>query len=177
MTEYSHNHYVPVWYQRRFMLPGQNRYFRLDLKPEEFERSPNRKRHDVHEWSPKRIFAEDDLYTTKWGVISNTEIEKFFFGRLDTEAPAAVDYFCNFQHPDADGKKFQAFITYMSVQKLRTPKGLAYLQAYANSESRNLTLILLQRVQNMFCATWTECVWQLPGPLDRPDRVRKRGLE
>lgn len=29
-----HNHYVPIWYQERFMLPDQDRYFRLDLKPE-----------------------------------------------------------------------------------------------------------------------------------------------
>jgi len=26
---YRHNHYVPIWYQRRFMLPDQDRYFRL----------------------------------------------------------------------------------------------------------------------------------------------------
>ncbi|WP_375778894.1 hypothetical protein ACE103_07445 [Bradyrhizobium sp. ma5] len=34
MSEYRHNHYVPIWYQERFMLPGQHRYFRLDLSPE-----------------------------------------------------------------------------------------------------------------------------------------------
>src|SRR3981189_1510535 len=40
-------------------------------------------RHDVHEWSPDRIFAQDDLYTTHWRGIANREIEKFFFGQLD----------------------------------------------------------------------------------------------
>jgi hypothetical protein len=33
--QYRHNHYVPEWYQKRFMLPGQTRYRYLDLKPDE----------------------------------------------------------------------------------------------------------------------------------------------
>jgi hypothetical protein len=34
-NEYRHNHYVPAWYQKRFMMPGQknNELFYLDLKP------------------------------------------------------------------------------------------------------------------------------------------------
>ena len=31
---FRHNHYVPISYQRRFMPPGQGKYYRLDLKPE-----------------------------------------------------------------------------------------------------------------------------------------------
>jgi hypothetical protein len=32
-TEYKNNHYVPVWYQRRFLPAGQkdNEFFYLDL--------------------------------------------------------------------------------------------------------------------------------------------------
>jgi hypothetical protein len=85
----------------------------------------------IHHWGPDRLFAQDDLYTTRWGNISNTEIEQFFFGRLDNEAPSAVDFFCNFDHRsrDFDQKSFRRFMTYMSVQKLRTPKGFAAFQA------------------------------------------------
>jgi hypothetical protein len=85
--EYRHNHYVPEWYQRRFMSPGQSRYYRLDLKPEILTSAGGRKykRHDVHHWSPENIFAEDNLYTTQWGTIANTEIERFFFGKLDND--------------------------------------------------------------------------------------------
>jgi hypothetical protein len=86
--EYRHNHYVPIWYQRRFMLPEQDRYFRLDLKPDIVNNGKARHtRRALHEWSPNRIFAENDLYTTQWGSITNTEIEKFFFGQLDSEGP------------------------------------------------------------------------------------------
>ena len=38
--EFHHNHYVPEWYQRRFMLPGQNRYWYLDLNPGGFDNAP-----------------------------------------------------------------------------------------------------------------------------------------
>ena len=120
---YRHNHYVPVWYQRRFMLPGQDRYFRLDLKTRHVTSGKVKyKRRDLHEWSPEKTFAEDDLYTTKWGKISNTEIEQFFFGQVDASGLSAVDHFGNFTYPNADGDTFNNFLRYMSVQKLRTRK-------------------------------------------------------
>src|SRR5580700_4018252 len=28
------HHYVPQWYQRRFLLPGQSRYYYLDMNPD-----------------------------------------------------------------------------------------------------------------------------------------------
>jgi hypothetical protein len=158
---YRHNHYVPVWYQRRFLLPGQDRYFRLDLKPD-VVRSGNARfiRRDVHEWAPDRIFAEDDLYTSRWGRITNTKIERFFFGKVDSEGTRAVDYFTRFKHPSANGPMFENFLTYMSVQKLRTPKGLANLAELSGS-AKNVTLQILQQVRTMYCAIWTECVWQI----------------
>jgi hypothetical protein len=52
-------------------------------------------------------------------------------------------------------------MTYMSVQKLRTPKGLGWLAETARIEHQNLTLIFLQQIQGIFCTIWTECVWQI----------------
>jgi hypothetical protein len=162
MNGYRHNHYVPVWYQRRFMLPGEHRYYRLDLQPDVI-REGNRRytRKALRHWGPDRVFAENDLYTTRWGHLGNTEIEQFFFGRLDQEGLCAVEYFANFQHPTTNGEAFQTLMTYMSVQKLRTPKGLAAFDDQAESKGKNRTLILLQQMQNMHCAIWTECVWQI----------------
>jgi hypothetical protein len=94
MTEYRHNHYVPVWYQKRFMRPGQTRYYRLDLAPDEVIRGDVKyRRKDRHHWSPEKVFAQTDLYTTQWGTISNTEIEQFFFGQLDATAQR-IGLFC-----------------------------------------------------------------------------------
>jgi len=172
-TDYRHNHYVPEWYQRRFLLPGQTKYFRLDLHPDVVTSPGGRKytRHDVHEWSPTRIFAEDDLYTTQWGPITNTEIERFFFGQLDNDGPKAIDYFTKFTHPDADGPAFQSFLRYMSVQKLRTPKGLAYLENLGRTEHKNITLMMLQSIQNIFGAAWTECIWQIADASNSPTKL------
>jgi len=159
---YKHNHYVPIWYQHRFMLPGQSRYHRLDLKPDTVTNGTHKwTRGDLHEWSPDKNFAEDDLYTTQWGQITNTEIERFFFGEVDAHGPKFLDYFTSFEHPSADGPAFQNFLTYMSVQKLRTPKGLAYLAEGGGRSRKNMTLIVMQRIRNLYCAIWTECVWQI----------------
>jgi hypothetical protein len=99
MSKYQHNHYVPVWYQRRFMLPGQHKYCRLDLTPEVVKAGDVRyTRRNLHEWSPERIFAQEDLYTTNWGSISNTEIERFFFSDIDGNAVSALDFFATYDH-------------------------------------------------------------------------------
>jgi hypothetical protein len=170
--EYRHNHYVPEWYQLRFMLPGQTRYYRLDLKPDVLVSAGGHKyaRNDVHHWSPERIFAENDLYTTEWGQIANTEIEKFFFGKLDNDGPKAVDYLTNFMHPSAESSAFHNFLRYLSVQKLRTPKGLAYVASIGDSKHKNITLLTLQSIQNIFCATWTECIWQIVDAANSPTK-------
>ena len=98
MGQYRHNHYVPVSYQRRFMLPGQHHVITVSTSnlKRRTSRGITHTRRDVHHWGPDSIFAEDDLYTTRWGQISNTDIEQFFFGKLDDGGPAAIRLFCNF---------------------------------------------------------------------------------
>src|SRR5258708_1939120 len=159
---FRHNHYVPEWYQRRFLPQGQSHLFYLDLKPDERIHNGHRYvRRSLMNWGPVRCFAENDLYTVKWGNWKNTDIEKFFFGSLDNKGPAAIHYFAEFRHPSANERAFHDLMTYMSVQKLRTPKGLAWLQFLSKSQHKNLDLIFLQRIQNIFCALWTECIWQI----------------
>jgi hypothetical protein len=58
----------------------------------------------------------------------------------------------------------------MSVQKLRTPKGLAYVASLGHSKHKNITLIALQNIQHVFCATWTECVWQIADASNSPTK-------
>jgi hypothetical protein len=159
--EFHHNHYVPEWYQRRFMLPDQGKYSYLDIKPEPMEQDGHKyTRTALRNLGPPSSFAEDDLYTTKWGTEENVDIERFFFGSVDTNGKSAVEFFSNFQfdHPDQHDA-FNELMNYMSVQKLRTPKGLGWLSGLPAGKDRNQRLMLLQQFQNMFCATWTECVW------------------
>lgn len=164
MTLYRNNHYVPVWYQERFIPPGneEKKFWYLDLKPETIVSNGHPyKRNALLRWGPKRCFCQNDLYTTKYGNWLSTEIEEKFFGPVDAFARPALDYFSDFSHPSAEGDMFHRFILYMSIQKLRTPKGLAYLSNLTREVEKNRILFELQRLQQIFCAIWTECVWSI----------------
>jgi Protein of unknown function (DUF4238) len=161
--QFKHNHYVPEWYQKRFILDGQGKYWYLDLKPEQVVRDGHKfTRRDLLLWGPASCFAEHDLYTVKWGSQENVDIEKFFFGRVDSEGKSAVEFFADFKfdHPGQE-EAYHGLMNYMSVQKIRTPKGLGWLSGLPEGRDRNMRLLLLQRIQNMYCAIWTECIWQI----------------
>ncbi len=148
------------------MQPGQDTYWYLDLKPDPIVHHGKviAHRRDLLPWGPKKCFAEDDLYTTRWGTYENRDIEKFFFGRVDTEGKVGVEYFSDFdfdrpgQDPD---RSFHGLLNFMSVQKLRTPKGLGWLSKLPGGLDRNQRLMMVQELQQLYCATWTECVWQI----------------
>jgi hypothetical protein len=164
MTEYRRNHYVPVWYQERFISSNaqERKFYYLDLKPKTLSSNGRAfTRNSLMRWGPKSCFWLEDLYTTKHGDWISTEIEQKFFGPLDDSARPALDYFSNFAHPSANGDLFHNLLLYMSLQKLRTPKGLKYLSNLTQQANRNKLLIELQRLQAIFCAIWTESVWSI----------------
>ena len=73
------HHYVPRWYQRRFLLPGQLRYYYLDLNPDTVVRDGiSHRRNDLLHWSPARCFYKDDLYTLRFGPATTDVMERFF---------------------------------------------------------------------------------------------------
>jgi hypothetical protein len=170
---YKENHYVPQWYQRRFLpASGEKKFRYLDLKPETFldAKGVTRQKKSLQRWGTSSCFKQTDLYTTRFGAWESTEIERFFFGRVDREGREAVEYFANFKHPSADGDAFHALLNYMSVQKLRTPKGLAHLTDATKLRSKSAVLLALQRFQNLHCAIWAEAVWAI---VDATEAVTK----
>lgn len=171
-NSYRHNHYVPEWYQKRFLPEGQTKHCYLDLRPDTVTREGHTyTRRALLNWGPTLCFAQDDLYTTNWGGLENRDIEKFFFGKLDTEGKGAVEHFADYKLRDGSHQAFEALVPYMSVQKLRTPKGLGWLRQVAGGLSKNNTLVLLQDIQNIFCAIWTECVWQIADASKSPTKL------
>jgi hypothetical protein len=170
--DFKHNHYVPEWYQKRFMLPGQGTYWYLDLKPQQLERSGHRfTRRALLPWGPKSCFAEHDLYTVKWGNQENVDIEKFFFGRVDNDGKSAVEFFANFRFDQIGQQEaLYGLMNFMSVQKLRTPKGLGALSSMPEAKDHNARLLLLQRLQNLYCAIWTECIWLIADASNSPTK-------
>lgn len=153
------------------MRPDQHRYYRLDLQPEEvLSGNVKYRRRSLRLWSPDKVFAQNDLYATKWGTTVNTDIEKFFFGRLDAAASKALDYFTSFDYSKFDERSFQTMLRYLSVQKLRTPKGLAYLTSLLQLDDPNLPLLTLQQLEEMYCAIWTDAVWQIADASQSPTK-------
>lgn len=162
-NEYQNNHYVPVWYQKRF-LPGYlntKEIFLLDLTPKIFTdiNGISRKDRELRRLGFKYCFYEKNLYTTKLGMFESTEIEKVFFGKIDLYGKNSVDYFSNFKHDSINGIAFQNLLLYLSTQKLRTPKGLDWLSKSFSNNDKNEILQLMMKYRELFCAIWSECVW------------------
>jgi len=163
-SHYKRNHYVPKWYQYRFFPDElrEKKFYYLDLKPDIV--ISNKRKHTrkaLLRWGPSNCFCREDLYTTKLLNWESTEIEEKFFGKIDSSGRSAIDYFTTFQHPSVNEEAFQNLLLYMSVQKLRTPKGLAYLSEVVKITDKNLVLIKMQQLQQIFCALWTECIWSI----------------
>jgi Protein of unknown function (DUF4238) len=170
-VQYKENHYVPCWYQERFLpTTGERKFRHLDLTPEQF-RGPNGVLHTktaLRRWGAASCFKETDLYTTKYGQYVSTDIEQFFFGKVDDDGRRAVEFFSNYETFNdgfignvSPNWVFNALLTYMSVQKFRTPKGMRYLSALVRETDKNRLLIEMQKLQNLHCAIWTECVWSI----------------
>ncbi|MBA3354322.1 MAG: DUF4238 domain-containing protein [Blastocatellia bacterium] len=162
--EYRKNHYVPVWYQKRFIPPDakHQELLYLDLRPGTFvdERGVTHDRKAVRRLGPKHCFYERDLYTISLGAIESTEIERLFFGEIDSRGRDAVEHFGDFEHCKAgQHEAFQDLIPYMSTQKLRTPKGLLWLRDRVRTSDRNMVLQFMTEYRQLFGALWTESVW------------------
>jgi hypothetical protein len=160
--DYKNHHYVPQWYQKKFMLPEESELLYLDMNPGYFidPRGVKHEKKSLWRQGSKKCFVEEDLYTTKIIDIQPKDIEKHFFGQIDTKGKPAVEYFEKFDYPLLDwGNSFEDLMNYMSTQKLRTPKGLTWLSKELNSKNKDDILRSMLKLGRIHCALWTECVW------------------
>lgn len=173
-AEYTNNHYVPQWYQRQFIPRGQadRELYLLDLKPESFRdgQGVRRWRDALRRTGTRKCFAIDDLYTTRFGGIESRELERAFFGEVDTRGKRAVEYFARFDHDSADGEMLENLMMYISTQKLRTPKGLDWLVDQADARRRADVLDQLTTLRSLYGAIWAECAWQIADASESPTK-------
>ncbi len=109
----------------------------------------------------KKCFFEKDLYTTRFGGWESTEIEQKFFGQVDASGRDAVEYFTSFDLRKDWHAACDAMLPYLTVQKLRTLKGLDYLAGITDLDDKNMVLAALQRLRSIYVAIWSECVWSI----------------
>lgn len=161
------NHYVPIWYQRGFLEPGSSQLAYRDLKPEMHslpDGSIRRGRSNFRS-SPKQCFVQRDLYTTFFGALVNDEIEKRLFGTIDTDGAPAIRAFIG-EDVREWHEHFQTLFRFIDIQKLRTPKGLAWLRAQYPRLSQNELMIEMQAMRAMHCTIWSEGVREIVSAAD-----------
>lgn len=158
MKQSHKHHYVPEWYQRRFMLDGQKAYFRLDLSPEVIKR-PNGKiirKGELLRKGPAKFFYEIDLYTTNFFGRQNDDIERYLFGKIDTDGAAAISAMADPNWMQLIHPHIVNFFEYLDAQRLRTPKGLNWLMRVTKPKSYNDLLMKMQQIRRMHCTMWAE---------------------
>src|SRR3979411_2743239 len=116
------HHYVPEWYQKRFLLPQTSKYLYLDLQPETIvQHGVAHKRRALRRLGPASCFYKDDLYSLDFGGQTTDEMERLFFGALDNFGPGAVADLANFEGITAEVvRSFRYLTRYMGAQRFRT---------------------------------------------------------
>lgn len=162
MSGSRRNHYVPEWHQKGFFADGETQLRYLCLEPNRHN-LPNGEVKVVYpkKWRPpSQCFYQTDLYTTFFGPFYNDEIERKLFGQIDNSGSHAVRAYI-----DGDARRmhdnFQNLFLYMDAQKIRTPKGLDYIQSnYPNLNQLEL-MIEMQAIRNLHCTLWSESVREI----------------
>lgn len=156
------NHYVPQWYQRRFLEPGQSKLHYLDMSPKQkhLQNGCVISMNSLRTQGPKSCFMEQDLYSTFFGSLVNDEVEKFLFGSIDDRGAKAIRAFSS-GNVSAMHRHFQDFFEYLDSQKLRTPKGLAWIKSRYASLDQTQLMVEMQGLRFIHCTMWTEGVREI----------------
>jgi len=163
-AQVSHeHHYVPEWYQKRFLIGGATELHRLALKPVRIQ-APNG--HSYYEKNylrrpPSRLFRTKDLYLLRFGRHETDAIEKRFFGVVDRVGYRAIDFFAKFDGPTKGIQEaHRDILSYMSAQRFRTPRGLDWLKGQSN-RAHQTVLLLLTQIFRAHETMWMEGIWEI----------------
>lgn len=154
---YRH-HYVPQWYQRRFLAPDATSFKILDLAPDIFRDKQGRvrgKSRQILDKGPDAWFYESELYTIRAFGEANDDIEKMLFGAIDETGKLALEAFIE-EDWDTVHTTYPYLFEFMDAQRLRTPKGLAFLAGVSPVKTQLQLMTLMQRLRRMHCVMWGE---------------------
>ncbi|MES2948169.1 MAG: DUF4238 domain-containing protein [Pseudomonadota bacterium] len=159
------HHYVPKWYQKRFLdsANGATTFLYLDMRPDRIPLPGGafKFKKSIYIQGPKPCFEQPHLYTLFFGADASDAIESQFFGKIDQHGEAAVLFFENYTYQDGTHEKFRFMRQYLGAQLFRTPKGLRLLQALAGTRSHQDTLRALVQYWELYATIWSEGVWEI----------------
>ncbi|RON68044.1 DUF4238 domain-containing protein [Pseudomonas fluorescens] len=151
------NHYVPIWYQKRFLPAPGAQLFYLDLSPPMYPKGPGK---SISKRVPKSSFKATDLYTTWPTGQPNDEIERLLFGEIDNSGAVAIRQLASGQ-PDDVHDAFKPFFEYLGAQKLRTPKGLDWINAHYSQLDQSGLMREMQHLLTLNLTIWSEGVREI----------------
>ena len=162
MSKTRNNHYVPQWYQEGFFEGGRNTLAYLDMEPPRRVLDDGRviTQRDLFDTHTSRAFRQLDLYSTFFGTSVNDEIERRLFGDIDARGSNAIRAFAGSDAREWH-RHFQTLFEYIDIQKIRTPKGLDWLQAQYPMLSQNELMFEMQGIRMMHCTIWSEGVREI----------------
>ncbi|EOI6870001.1 TPA: DUF4238 domain-containing protein [Yersinia enterocolitica] len=160
MTKTRDNHYVPQWHQKGFMDERDNQLCHLTRREIPL---PNGGLKIVHakKWhTPAQRFYEVDLYSTFLGTEVNDEIEQKLFGPIDDNGSKSIRAFLTDDQSQWH-HNFEDLFTYLDTQKLRTPKGLDWIQTKYPELTQTQLMVEMQSLRTIHCTLWAEGIREL----------------
>jgi len=115
---------------------------------------------NLHVCHPSKCFCYRDLYTTSVFGQPNDEIEKYLFGEIDRQGSTAIRALVN-QDLNELHTSFSKVFEYLDAQKLRTPKGLAWIISRYPELSKIELMLEMQHLRQMHCTMWVEAVREI----------------
>jgi hypothetical protein len=157
------NHYVPEWYQKRFLSSKISAFYYLNLTPPIIN-LPNGRKKELNgiQWpfSPSQCFCQKDLYTILFLGFLNDEIERYLFGEIDDVGVKAIEAMAGQEFKNLHDN-FSNFFEYIDAQKIRTPKGLDWIKSKYPGLTHNQLLSEMQRIRKLHCTIWFEAVREI----------------
>jgi len=154
-----------------FLQKGQNHFYYLDKSPEKIitENGKSYNRNNLHIWGTKSCFKQEDLYTINIFNFSIDIIEKEFFGKIDTEGCKAFPIVINNLWSAGTLDTYKMFIDYLCTQKIRTPKGLkwienSFIQSFIKNNpefNQRRLMSLMGNLRKIYGVMWSEGVWEI----------------
>jgi len=165
MSFTTQNHYVPQWYQKRFYPSGcsEKRLFYLDLSPEK-RVGGNGKPYTlkaIRRLGTELCFKEEHLYTLFFKGVSSDIVERKFFGNIDHRGTPALEFISNYSYRTGAHEAFHDFLCFMDAQKIRTPKGLDFLQKETGILDNTILLHTMRNLWLLHNTIWCEGVWEV----------------
>lgn len=183
----NYHHYVPLWYQRRFLPTEGGEFSVFDKNPVTGLFCPDgvvrsQKPREVFRHGPRKLFRQEGFYSVALRGVPDDAIERLIYGPIDNSGARANHLFnswpeshgilgaevaaqipMRFGHPS---ERMADLVEYLNAQKMRTPRGIDQIKAElaragAIGAGKNLEMGLLMSRRQGNCTVWAECFWEI----------------